>query len=315
LFGHDSELICTASTAQRPCYLRHGNAETNKPNPNCENENEIERTIFLASSCKARDAEQAAIRLWDVSNGTCAGELKDVHQSTVVTLDFSNDGRYLASSGKDRRLAIWQRNTKNNTNSTANNSSYTALEPAFQLAVAKTAAHKRIIWSLHFCPQNPSILATGSRDGFVKIWKVTPSTDDDSGTASIDVMHMFEPASKRKSGSSAEAVTAVSFCPSSSTSESSLLAVGLDSGMIELWSVPLVQEAGVHGGGPFVVKVLEENICHCSTVKKIVWRPQPPVVQQPMVDVDNEEEAPNNKATFATCGADHTVRIFEADVI
>ena len=76
LFGHDTELICTMSTAQRPSN---------------------DSRILLASTAKARDAAQATIRLWDVSKGSCVQELGGVHQSTVVALGFSNQGSYLVS--------------------------------------------------------------------------------------------------------------------------------------------------------------------------------------------------------------------------
>lgn len=65
-----------------------------------------------------------------------------------------------ASSGKDRRLCLWAR-TDNGT------------EPLFTLGSAVDSAHKRIVWGLHFCPFDPSLLVSGSRDGCVKLWKVS----------------------------------------------------------------------------------------------------------------------------------------------
>ena len=44
--------------------------------------------------------------------------------------------------------------------------------PAYELSAAVDSAHKRIVWSVHFCPNRPDILASGSRDGLVKIWHV-----------------------------------------------------------------------------------------------------------------------------------------------
>lgn len=73
-----------------------------------------------------------------------------------------------ASSGKDRRICIWQR---------THTSSDTENGPAFELLAAADSAHKRIIWSIHFCPKRPDILASGSRDGMIKLWHIVGADD------------------------------------------------------------------------------------------------------------------------------------------
>jgi len=55
LYGHESELVCLASTS----LTKRSNGE-----------------ILVASACKARDVENAAIRLWNVESGICVGVLK-----------------------------------------------------------------------------------------------------------------------------------------------------------------------------------------------------------------------------------------------
>ena len=67
-----------------------------------------------------------------------------------------------ASSGKDRRICIWRRD----------GDPLTSDSVSYQLSAAVDSAHKRIVWSVHFCPFQPNILASGSRDGLVKIWHV-----------------------------------------------------------------------------------------------------------------------------------------------
>jgi hypothetical protein len=62
LFGHPSDLICIASTSS--CKNNIGRGARNKP------------MVIIASSCKARNSEQASIRLWNVSRGSCLGTLK-----------------------------------------------------------------------------------------------------------------------------------------------------------------------------------------------------------------------------------------------
>ncbi|KAL7502651.1 hypothetical protein ACHAXN_000578, partial [Cyclotella atomus] len=91
LFGHASELVCLDS------YRAQNSSSTHD-------------TTLVASSCKARnDVASAAIRVWNAKEGKCVCILKGGHKSTVSTLSFSTDGKYLASSGKDRRICIWRR--------------------------------------------------------------------------------------------------------------------------------------------------------------------------------------------------------------
>ena len=40
------------------------------------------------------------------------------------------------------------------------------------------SAHKRIIWSVDFCCHDSSLLASGGRDGVVKIWKVIENKEE-----------------------------------------------------------------------------------------------------------------------------------------
>jgi WD40 repeat protein len=58
LFGHPTDVICVASTSR------------------CKFTDDDESMVIVASSCKARNSEQASIRLWNVSRGSCLGTLK-----------------------------------------------------------------------------------------------------------------------------------------------------------------------------------------------------------------------------------------------
>ena len=146
LFGHHYEVVCVAATTT----------------PTGD--------VIVASACKARDVENASIMIFDVSSGRCLQVLKGGHRSTVVSLSFSADGQYLASAGKDRRLCLWKLRSKEER---------TEDDPSmFYLASAVDSAHKRIIWSVDFCPAEPSLLVTGARDGFAKIWKINANGEE-----------------------------------------------------------------------------------------------------------------------------------------
>lgn len=62
LFGHPTDIICVASTSR--CKL------------NVSGDTDEKSMVIVASSCKARNSEQASIRLWNVSRGSCIGTLK-----------------------------------------------------------------------------------------------------------------------------------------------------------------------------------------------------------------------------------------------
>jgi elongator complex protein 2 len=241
LFGHNTEIYCLTSmqTARTSRSL----------NPVHDNNNDY---MIVASSAKARDEKDAAIRLWDVTENRCIQILVGGHKSTVATLAFSPDGRFLASSGKDRRLCLWRRELDN--------------PLRFSLAWAKDSAHKRIIWSVHFRPFGTPLLASGSRDGAIKIWSIT----DDDGSCAVGVgeIHNFAPHFHRSNGKP-DAVTALSFAPLPypGDSDAAVLSVGLESGRIELWKVVSEHDA------PEPFFSLEPSVCHIASVTKLVWRP------------------------------------------
>eukprot|EP00567_Pseudictyota_dubia_P013283 CAMPEP_0197442640 /NCGR_PEP_ID=MMETSP1175-20131217/8617_1 /TAXON_ID=1003142 /ORGANISM="Triceratium dubium, Strain CCMP147" /LENGTH=169 /DNA_ID=CAMNT_0042973155 /DNA_START=30 /DNA_END=535 /DNA_ORIENTATION=+ len=169
-------------------------------------------------------------------------------------MSFSPDGTLLASSGKDRRLCLWRRGRVSSGDNDAPQSS------SFSLAAAVDSAHRRIVWSVHFCPfrssvrgdddrDRPYLLASGARDGFVKLWRVVvlDEEDDDAGSdggeVRLEECHKFEAASVLD-GRKGEAVTAVAFAPiptpSSSTKDlEAILAVGTEGGRIGMWSIRL----------------------------------------------------------------------------
>ncbi|KAL9182495.1 hypothetical protein ACHAXT_013147 [Thalassiosira profunda] len=268
LFGHESELVC----------LDAYRAPLGEP-------------TLVASSCKARnDVASAAIRLWDANKGKCVGVLKGGHRSTVSTMSFSCDGQYLASSGKDRRICIWKR-------------LYEAVDgrddgPPYELCAAVDSAHKRIVWAVHFCPRRPDILASGSRDSFVKIWRILDAPD---GSLEMKELFALSPSAGKIP------VTAVAFAEETLSKEGGaehgILSIGTESGRVEFWAIPLPAHANSSdvdsSTGPALLHAVLSDNCHFDAVKKVSWRPTG------TANTDGTREL-----TLASCGADSSVRIF-----
>ena len=142
LFGHTNDIVCMTLS------------ESGK---------------YLATACKARNAQTAAILLWDTGTMSIVGTLLG-HDSTVSCLAFSSDGQFLASSGKDRSLCLYEK-------SMDKSDSCVDAMPYIPYAVQK-GAHKRIVWDLSWTTSMSSkdiintFLLSGSRDGVCKVWQV-----------------------------------------------------------------------------------------------------------------------------------------------
>mmetsp|Transcript_12688 Transcript_12688/g.18650 ORF Transcript_12688/g.18650 Transcript_12688/m.18650 type:complete len:892 (+) Transcript_12688:44-2719(+) len=265
LYGHNTELFCVESTLS----AKSSGIDLDGPFVN---------DILVASSTKARDVKDASIRIWDVSKNKCIQVLSGGHKSTIASLSFSPDGRFLASSGKDRRICIWERKKDISLKE----------ESLFELATAIDSAHKRIVWSLHFCPFDTTLLASGSRDGSVKIWRITECAFEDGNRSQIraEVLHNFESSSKTAKDKS-EAVTAVSFAPLPYNEMNKMLAIGLENGLVEIW--------GIEDSACNLLHAIEPTSCHFATITKLCWKPL------------NEE---GKALILASTSADHGCRIF-----
>jgi len=153
--------------------------------------------------------------------------------------------------------------------------------------VAKHEAHKRIIWS---CSWNPFgyQFATGSRDKTVKIWCV----QDASSVKLLATLPQFR-----------DSVTALAWMGHDRASNAGILAVGMDNGLIELWSVSGGRaSAGSTTDSSLLIAAsmlqFDPLLCHVSTVHRLRWRQQ-----------DSSDE--KSTLELASCGADHCVRVFD----
>jgi elongator complex protein 2 len=281
LFGHNTEVYCLAAMS-----LPHS-------------DNASENWTIVASSAKARDADDAKIRLWNVRSGQCIQVLSDGHKSTVATIDFSPSGEYLASSGKDRRLCLWKK--QDSTSSSM---------PNYTLAWAMDAAHRRIVWSVHFCPYELHMLASASRDGCIKVWSIQEDPPELESKTKVTEIVNFCPSFQR--GGKPDAVTAISFAPIPLINQA-VLAIGLESGRIELWCISYEKGAALKvTSTPYMLSGLDPSLCHCDTVTKLAWRPI-----RSNTTSDATEKAGDITDDpilyLASCSMDHGCRIFEIE--
>ncbi|XP_012075723.1 elongator complex protein 2 isoform X2 [Jatropha curcas] len=227
----------------------------------CDHEGKL-----VASSCKAQSATVAEIWLWQVGSWKAVGRLQS-HNLTVTQMEFSHDDSMLLAVSRDRQFSIFTKRTGSDV-------------IGYQL-LARQEAHKRIIWS---CSWNPfgHEFATGSRDKTVKIWQV------EKESSSVKLMMTLPQFNS--------SVTALSWVGIDRQTNHGLLAVGMENGLIELWSLALRQSKDAT---PATLKVrLDPSMCHVSSVNRMSWR-------------NNEKSQDCNRLQLATCGIDHCVRVFD----
>jgi elongator complex protein 2 len=246
LFAHSNDVLCVASSA-----------------------------VWLASASKARDVATAAIVLWNIDKMTAVSKLQ-VHESSVVCLQFSGDGGYLASAGKDRSLCVFKRTGQ-------------ARQP-FEVHAEQPAAHKRIIWDCSWVPiasgaVEPSVqlLVTGSRDGVCKLWRVSVEADD-----KLACLLSFTPFG-------GSAVTALHCRPIflDAACLTHTLAVGSEDGNISVW-IMRVGNDGADASAEVAVTV-SQHLAHGATVKRLRWNPR-------------------DETLLASGSADSTMRVYKVNI-
>lgn len=156
--------------------------------------------------------------------------------------------------------------------------------------MARQEAHKRIIWA---CSWNPFChqFATGSRDKVVKIWEIV----DEKSVKLILTLPPFS-----------SSVTAVSWTGLNRQDNCGILAVGMESGLIELWTLSSMSRTRDGNAAASLtaacISKLDLYMCHVSPVHRLAWRHS----------IKNED---CRSMQLASCGADHTVRVFNVDLV
>ncbi|KAI3453067.1 hypothetical protein Pfo_009730 [Paulownia fortunei] len=228
---------------------------------------------LVASSCKAQSASVAEIWLWQVGSWKAVGRLHS-HSLTVTQLEFSHDNSFLLSVSRDRHFSIFA-------------IKQTGADEISHQLVIKQEAHKRIIWA---CSWNTfgHEFATGSRDKTVKIWEL----ENGSSVKLLTTLPMFK-----------SSVTALSWLGVDRQRNRGLLAVGMESGLIELWSLSnnKSENSSIAVPNAALFVRFDPFICHVSAVHRLRWK-----------NAKKSEDSASMQ--LASCGADHCVRIFQVDV-
>ncbi|MBD2775611.1 NB-ARC domain-containing protein [Iningainema tapete] len=151
----------------------------------------------------ASGSQDSSIKLWDVQSGKCIATLKSPQGETkqVWSLAFSPDGKILASGSDDPDINVnlWD----------VSNRSY----------ITHLRGHEKRVFTVAFSPNPPGgfggILATGSDDCTVKLWRVSTG----------ECIHTFKSPEK-----DTKPVRTVAF-----SCDGKILASGSDDGTIKFW--------------------------------------------------------------------------------
>ncbi|KAL6010808.1 Elongator subunit elp2 [Asimina triloba] len=224
----------------------------------CDHEGKL-----VASSCKAQSTAVAEIWLWEVGSWKAVSCLQS-HNLTVTQMEFSHDDSFLLTVSRDRQFSLFLIKISESG------------EIKHEL-VARHEAHKRIIWACSWNPHRHEFV-TGSRDKTVKVWAV----ENESSVKQLMVLPQFN-----------SSVTALSWAGCGCSDSNELLAVGMEDGIIELWSLS-------EGAAAPAVR-LDPFLCHVSTVHRLAWR-------------SKSESEDARTMQLASCGADHTVRVFNVNI-
>jgi len=242
----------------------------------------------LATACKAAKQEHAAVILWDTTSWQQILSLP-AHALTVTQLAFSHTGGRLLSVSRDRCWCVYKRRSDD----------ASATEPLYSRCAFSdraTAVHSRIIWSCAWT-HDDKYFVTVARDKKAVVWgeRAGPAGDSCLGpyTHCSVLSDINEP------------ITAVHMAPVHVQSNEYLMAFGTDSGLIYIyrWKAPSDKSEATW------IKCLQlsHSEAHHLTVKRLRFCPS-------LGDPHQGESASKSHIQLASCGADHTVKIYSINI-
>ena len=209
---------------------------------------------LIASTCKSQTALHSTIFIWDTATNQVIQKLTG-HNYTVLQVRFSPSGKYLAGVSRDRQTSVFLKG-----------------ESGYRNIFLQTT-HTKLIHSVAIsCDE--TLLAAGSRDKVLKIWKLS-----ESGLA--------DPIEFKCQ----EGIRSLEFSYKTLKTGSHILWVGLDNGHIMVLSVSA-------SGQATSLMTLEDDRSHASAVNSIRC---------------GSKANSKDIFTVATSSDDHTLRIYEYD--
>jgi len=156
---------------------------------------------YVASACRATNAEHAVIRLFDTKKWQPFGSPLAGHTLTITRICWSSDDKYIISVSRDR---TWRIHTFSE-------------DSSHYLPTCYKKSHGRVIWDCAWLP-NSHTFATGARDKTVQIWELSAGGRESRQLSTMNFDH---------------AVTALD--STTVAEEEVVLSVGLENGDVLLY--------------------------------------------------------------------------------
>jgi len=191
---------------------------------------------LVATACKASSIDHAAIRLYETKEWREIKPSLTAHSLTVTSLNFSKDDRFLLSVGRDRQLAVFEKNINN--------------AKQYCMLASNPKAHARMVLDCSWAPLSMGyVFATAGRDKNVKIWRL----DGDL----IECLTVISVGS---------AVTAVAFNLRTSVDGSARMAFGTEDGSIKLSTIKSENLSLI------ATEHIQSALCPSAGVSGLRWR-------------------------------------------
>ena len=251
---------------------------------------------WLASAARGSGARWCAVWVWDTRAWAATpGGPWEAHTAAIARLTWSPCGAWLLSVGKDRAWAVHEvvvhGEGEGEGGGGGGGGEASPPPPALTLRALRPAAHSRQLYDAAWAPADESgkpcaRFATGARDGSVRVWAVVRGEGVAAAAPPLLDLPPF-PAP----------VTALAYAPvrlGGVGVSSDLLAVGLETGALELWRV--------EEGRAERVWAAPAADAPGAAVRRLAWR---------TVGVSG---APSSPLLLAAGGDDHALRVYEVVV-
>uniref|UniRef100_A0A803W9P8 Elongator complex protein 2 n=1 Tax=Ficedula albicollis TaxID=59894 RepID=A0A803W9P8_FICAL len=249
----------------------------------CNNSNTV-----IASACKASKKEHAAIILWSTTSWKKLQSLS-FHNLTVTQLAFSPDDSFLLAVSRDRNWSLWRKQDSSESGPVFTCCAYTD---------KNTAVHSRIIWSCDWTPDSKYFI-TGSRDKKVIIW----GQCDLSVITEGNELDSIKPCSTVLDAG--DSVTAVGISRVLTPDGRYIVAVGLENGKIIFYTWKQSGKEPALTDWTTSVEI-DNSQSHALAVKRLCWRHH-------AGRAGHNDENSSKWLQLASCGADHSVKIFNVN--